>query len=74
MKGKHVKESWLDATKRKAIYGAAAAIFGVLVVYGAISADNAEALLGLSDQILGFAAAVLAFVNTGSSPAPSEGA
>lgn len=68
-----MKESWLDAAKRKVIYGAVAAIFGVLVVYGAISAENAEALLSLSDQLLGFAAAVLAFVNTGSSQLPPEG-
>lgn len=64
--------SYFDAAKRKAIYGAIAAVLGVAVAYGVVTAENVDAILALSDRAIGLIAAAIAFANTGTAHVPDE--
>jgi uncharacterized membrane protein HdeD (DUF308 family) len=59
---------------RKALYGVAAAVGGVLLIYGIVTQDQLNAWLQLAASVITLGSGALAFVNTPrkpTCPAPS---
>ncbi|WP_136314417.1 phage holin [Actinomyces procaprae] len=57
--------SWLTPERRRALYGAAAAILAALAALGVITGEQASAWGQVAEQVLAVVALVVAAVHTG---------
>jgi hypothetical protein len=65
---------FLTPARRRAIYAAGAALFGVLVALGVIDATTSGEWLAILDKVLGFASLLLAVLNTKVEPKADDAA